>query len=228
MKAHSWNDITVHQWQQITAIFTDLENTDLDMMVKAGAVVLGKTEAEIDGWGMDRIKAMGKEIAFLHVPLEPKPARHIMANGRRYRCIYEIGKMPAARYIEAKHFGQDANANLHKIAASMVIPQKRMLKYGPWMDGKYDAARHSEYAEDMLSAPVTAVLGSVVFFCNVYRLTMLGLQGYMIREMMKQNPGLTMEAAAETYINSCYAMDGIIQPNWSQTLNALRWPKLTI
>ena len=228
MKLRSWNDITVYQWQQITAIFTDLENTDLDMMVKAGAVVLGKTEAEIDSWGMDRIKAMGREIAFLHEPLDPKPARHIIANGRRYRCIYEIGKMPAARYIEAKHFGQDANANLHKIAASMVVPQKRMLKYGPWVDVKYDAAKHSEYAEDMLAAPVTAVLGSVVFFCEVYRNTMFSLQGYMIEQMMKQIPELTMEAAAETYINSCYGMDGITAQNWSQNSSALRWPRLTI
>jgi hypothetical protein len=221
MKPRTWADITVFQWQQLTTIFTDTDNSDLDMIVKAGAVVLGKTEHEIDSWGMDRIKAMGRDIAFLHEPLEPKAARTIDVNGRRYRCIYDIGRMPAARYIESKHFGTDPNGNLHRIAASMVMPQRKLFKWGPWVDDRYDAARHGDYSEDMLAAPVTAVLGSVVFFCEVYRNTMWGLRAFMIRNILKANPTMTEPEAAEMYIRSCIDTDGIIQQNSSLTSNVL-------
>jgi hypothetical protein len=213
MQPKTWSDISVFQWQQLTAIFTDTDNSDLDMIVKAGAVVLGKTEHEIDSWGMDRIKAMGRDIAFLHQQLDPKAVRHIEVNGRRYRCIYDVARLPAARYIESKHFGTDPNGNLHRIAASMVTPQRKLFKWGPWVDDRYDASRHSEYAEDMLAAPVTAVLGSVVFFCETYNLTMWGLRAFMIRSIMKANPDMTEVEAARTYILSCVDTDGTIRPN---------------
>lgn len=221
MQPRTWSDISVFQWQQLTAIFTDTENSDLDMIVKAGAVVLGKTENEIDSWGMDRIKAMGRDIAFLHQQLDPKAVRTIDVNGRRYRCIYDIGRMPAARYIESKHFGTDPNGNLHRIAASMVMPQRKLFKWGPWVDDRYDAARHSEYSEDMLAAPVTAVLGSVVFFCEVYRNTIWGLRAFMIRNILTANPTMSEPEAAEMYIRSCVGTDGIIVPNSSLTSSVL-------
>lgn len=215
MKYRTWADITVFQWQQLTAIFTDTTNSDLDMIVKAGAVVLNTTEHEIDSWEIEKVKELGKSIAFLHEEIKPQPARTIDVNGRRYRCIYDIGRMPAARYIESKHFGTDPNANLHRIAASMVMPQRRMFSWGPWVDDRYDAARHGEYADDMLEAPVTAVLGSVVFFCEVYKNTMWGLRAFMMRNILTRNPTMSEEEAAREWTNLCVGTDGIIRQSWS-------------
>jgi hypothetical protein len=75
--------------------------------------------------------------------------------------------MSYARYIETKFFAEDVTNNLHKIAASMVVPMK--LTWRGWKVAKYDSTKHEEYANDLLSAPFESVYGSLVFFCQVLR-----------------------------------------------------------
>lgn len=220
MKHYTWEDITVFQWQQLMNLYKEEGNSNLDLIVRAGSIVTGKTEHEIDALTMSQINDLGKAMAFIHTDIEPKPRRHIKANGRRYRCIYDVRKMPAARYIEGKHFGQDFHNNLHRLAASMVWPQRRFLKVGPWLDDRYDAARHSEYAEDMLAAPITAVFGSVVFFCEVYLRSISSLQDFMVGAIMKATPTMTREEALGQWMNLCVDLDGTIRQSWSHDWKA--------
>jgi hypothetical protein len=115
--------------------------------------------------------------------------------------------MPAARYIESKVFSKDTLANLHKIAASMVIPQRRNW-FGKWVDDKYDASKHEQYSADMQEAKFVDVYHSLVFFYQVYKNWIEVSQDYMIAEMtktgMKQTEaGLVVELLSKS-------MDGII------------------
>ena len=213
MKCYTWNDINVGQWQQLMTIFGEQGNSALDLIVRPASIIMDRTEHDLDSLTLIEINAIGKDIAFVHTAVEPRGEQYIHARGRRYRCVYDIYRMPAARYIESKVFGQDVHKELHKVAACMVMPQKRNWLFG-WMDDKYDAARHSEYAEDMLHAPIPAVLGSVLFFCEVYLKLIKSSRVYLVAELMKRQI-LPLSQAEDIVNNLCDVMDGIIRPSRS-------------
>jgi len=91
----------------------------------------------------------------------------------------------------------------------MVIPQKR--KFGIWFNEKYDASKHQEYSDDMLTAKFLHVYHSLVFFYQVYRNWIEVSQGYLVKEMT--NKGMTLEQAQEVVLILCSTLDGSIAPN---------------
>jgi hypothetical protein len=207
-----WNNLTLWQYQQIMPIITNPEKdwTELDKEVKLLCIVTGLTEYQIDSLAIEDLKELRKELAFLDEPIEGKPVDFIVINGRRYRMNYDIKNMPAARYIESKVFSKDTLANLHKIAASMVIPQKKTW-FGKWVDDKYDASKHEEYSQDMQEANFIHIYHSLVFFYQVYRNWIEVSRDYMIQEM--KTTGMTTEQAQQVVQLLCESMDGIIPPN---------------
>lgn len=218
MKPKTWHDLTVRQWQALTDLFMEEGNSHIDNIVRSGCIVYDVTEHELDSLTMADLNDLGHRLAFIHTEVPARPVDRIDVNGKRYRCIYDVTKMPAARYIESKVYGQDPNQHLHRIMASMVWPQKRAYRIGPWMDDDYDASRHSEYAEDMLDAPITAVLGSVVFFCDVYLNLISSSRVYFTKVIMQTMRKPRIEA--EDLVNSlCDNLAGIIKPSWSQRMN---------
>lgn len=222
----TWKDINVFQYQQITDLFTNSKDlNDLDLAVKATAIVMDLTEHQIDSLPVDKLKALLEDVKFLHEEIKPEAVKHIQVNGHRYRCIYDVRQMPAARYIESKYFDMDRIGNLHKLAACMIIPQKRNW-LGMWVDDKYDASKHAEYAEDMLAAPIVNVLGSVVFFYQVYNNWIRSSKDYLIREMVMK--GMSKYQAEKVYIHLCELMAGFIKPNWFLNTKPSRWKKFMI
>lgn len=207
-----WNNLTLWQYQQLMPIITNPEKdwTELDKEVKLLCIVTGLTEYQIDSLAIEDLKELRKELAFLDEPIEGKPVDFIVVNGRRYRMNYDIKNMPAARYIESKVFSKDTLANLHKIAASMVIPQKKTW-FGKWVDDKYDASKHEDYAQDMAEANFIHVYHSLVFFYQVYRNWIEVSRDYMIQEMTKA--GMTKEQADSVVLLLCESTGGIIPPN---------------
>jgi hypothetical protein len=226
-KGMTWKDINVFQWQQITELFTkeSKDLTELDLAYKATAIAMDLTENQIDSLPIDQLKPLLEQVKFLHDEIKPEPAKFIQVNGKRYRCIYDVRKMPAARYIESKYFDQDRTGNLHKLAACMVMPQRKNW-LGQWVDDKFDASKHAQYADDMLAAPITAVLGSVVFFYQVYNNWIRNSKDYLIKEMMTQ--GMTRYQAEKLYIHLCEIMDGYIKPSWLLNTKPLGWKKFMV
>lgn len=207
----TWKDINVFQWQQLNDLFLKSKDvTDLDLAISAASICTGLTEHEIDSLPVSDLQPLLKAISFIHEEIKPQPERFIKLKGKRYKCIYDVRKIPAARYIETKHFGKDVNANLHRIAACMVLPMKRTL-FG-WKVVKYDASKHEEYSQDILEAPIAEVLGSVVFFYQVYKNWIKSSKDYLIAEMMTKN--LTKYQAEMVHQSLCSIMDGYTKPNW--------------
>lgn len=207
----TWKDINVFQWQQLNDLFLKSKDvTDLDLAISAASICTGLTEHEIDSLPVSDLQPLLKAISFIHEEIKPQPERFIKLKGKRYKCIYDVRKIPAARYIETKHFGKDVNANLHRIAACMVLPMKRTL-FG-WKVVKYDASKHEEYSQDILEAPIAEVLGSVVFFYQVYKNWIKSSKDYLIAEMMTKN--LTRYQAEMVHQSLCSIMDGYTKPNW--------------
>lgn len=207
-----WNELTLWQYQQIMPILTnpDKDWTELDKEVKLLCIITGMTEQQIDSLSIEDLKELRKELAFLDEPIEGKPVDFIVINGRRYRMNYDIKNMPAARYIESKVFSKDTVANLHKIAASMVIPQKQNW-LRKWVDDKYDASKHEQYASDMSEANFIHIYHSIVFFYQVYRNWIEVSRDYMIREMT--TAGMTTQQAEAVVQLLCESTGGIIPPN---------------
>lgn len=217
----TWQDVTVFQYQQINDLYLNnyekgSDLTDLDISIKVTSILKNMTEHQIDSLPVKELGPLLESISFVHQDIQPQAVDFIKVNGRVYKCIYDVRNIPAARYIESKHFSSDVMGNLHKIFACMVIPQKKTW-FG-WRDDKYDASKHSEYAQDILEAPIVNVLGSVVFFYQVYRLWIKNSKDYLVQQMMEAK--MSKEEAEKGWEALCTIMDGFIKPNWLPILKA--------
>jgi transcriptional regulator of met regulon len=215
----TWSDVTVWQWQQINNLLTKKEDlTELDIAVKSLAILTDRTESQIDSLTIKELNEELKEITFISTTEpQPKPVDFIKIGKRKYRCIYDIRQMPYSRYLETKFFGDDVVNNLHRIGASMVRPMKWTWR-GYKLD-KYDASKHEDYAEDLLSAPFEQVYGSVVFFCQVFSDSIKSLSDFFKKELISQGMSI-MEAEMSVEI-LCNAMDGFIKLPSSQSMKEL-------
>lgn len=220
----TWKDINVFQWQQIVDLFTQSKDlTESELAIKLVSILKKMTEYQISSLPPSELNTLLKSIDFIHEEIKPEPSKYIKVNGRKYKCIYDVRNIPSARYIETKHFAKDINGNVNKIAASMVTPMKKTI-FG-WKEDKYDPSKHEEYANDMLEAPIVNVLGSVVFFCLVYRNWIKASQDYLISEMMEK--GITKYQAEVLYQTLCSTMDGYIRPSWWLSSRESLWKRLT-
>lgn len=205
-----WNNISVWQYQNIVKTLANKEADEIDKSFKLIGIVYNMTENQVDSLTQAEYKAKLKECDFLNSMPEGKPVQIIKVNGKRYRPIYDVTKMPFGRYVESKAFVGDIYGNLHKLGATMVMPQKRNW-LGLWVDDKYDAGKHEEYAEDMLQANFQDVYFSLVFFYQVFRNWIEVTRDYLVAKMMIT--GQTKEQCSQVVTDLCNILDGIIQPN---------------
>jgi hypothetical protein len=208
----TWNELTVWQYQQIYPIVTKPEKdwTTLDVESKLVGIIFNLTDTQVDSLSVKQFNNLKATLDFLDDKIEGKPVKYTEVNGKRYKFIYDVQQIKAARYIETKVFSTDLVGNLHKLAASMVMPQRKTW-WGKWVDDTYDAAKHSEYAEDLQGANFMHVYQSIVFFYQVYRNWIEVSQAYLVKEMMKQ--GMTSELALKGVQTLCEILDGSIAPN---------------
>jgi len=156
----TWQDLNLFQYQQLVNALK-IED-DIDKTVKLISIVTSKTENEVLSMSIADFNKAKESLNFLANDVEGKPVKYIDVNGKRYKCIYDVRNIPAARYIESKVYGADLVTNIHKLAATMVMPMKKTL-FG-WRLDKYDASKHEEYAQDMLEAKFVDVYHSAIFF----------------------------------------------------------------
>ena len=208
----TWNELTVWQYQQIYPIVTKPEKdwTNLDVESKLVGIIYNLTETQVDSLTIQQFNNLRGTLDFLDNKIEGKPVKYTQVNGKRYRFVYDVQQIKAARYIESKVFSTDLINNLHKLAASMVMPQRKTW-YGKWVDDKYDAAKHSEYAADLQASNFIHIYHSVVFFYQVYRNWIEVTKDYLVTEMT--NKGMTKEVADQVVQTLCETLDGSIAPN---------------
>jgi hypothetical protein len=220
----TWNDLTVWQYQQIYPIVTKPEKdwTTLDVESKLVGIIFNLTDTQVDSLSVKQFNNLKATLDFLDDKIEGKPVKYTEVNGKRYKFIYDVQQIKAARYIETKVFSTDLVGNLHKLSASMVMPQRKTW-WGKWVDDKYDAAKHSEYAEDLQAANFMHVYQSIVFFYHVYRNWIEVIQGYLIQEM--RSKGMSLEQAQEVVQILCSTLDGSIAPNLLPTTKILQLTK---
>ncbi len=213
----TWKDINVFQWQQLAELQASKDELTADeLSIKTVAIITNMTEQQIQAMSERKLFKMASKLKFLQNKFDVKHVDYIHTKTRRYRCVYDIKGMPTARYIESKHFAAKFDENIHRIAASMVIPQKRTW-WGKWVDDQYQAEKHEQYADDLLTAPITEVLGSTVFFCHAYRNWIKVSKGYLIWQMMMTAKMSRLQAEI-VYQGLCSVLDGYIKPLLSQNM----------
>ena len=205
-----WNNISVWQYQNIVKTLANKQDDEIEKSFKLIGIVYNMTENQVDSLTQAEYKAKLKECDFLNSLPEGKPVKVIKVNGKRYRLIYDVTRMPFGRYVESKAFVGDIYGNLHKLGATMVMPQKRNW-LGLWVDDKYDAAKHEDYADDILQANFQDVYFSLVFFYQVFRNWIEVTKDYLVTKMMMT--GQTKEQCSQVVADLCNILDGIIQPN---------------
>ena len=216
----NWKDLTLYQYQRL--IEANEIQHPIDRLDRQIAIVNNWTATQVDNLSVEKYNEEVKKIEFLNVEPEGKPVKYIDVNGKRYKCIYDVRKMPSARYLENKAFQTDLVANLHKLAASMVLPMKRTL-WG-WKEDKYDTLNHSIYAEDMEQARFVDVFHSIVFFYHVYRIWIEVSKDYLMEVAKKKG----MQEAEKAIADFLSIMDGNIPPHKLQNTIVSRLAKHTI
>ena len=163
----TWENVNVYQFQLLTAL---KEEDELENDIKLVSILYNLTEKQVEAMPIQEFNEKKKEVLFFYTDELPyKTKKYIKANGNFYRFIPDIRQIRVGgtgRYITTKYFQRDVVQNLHKIAASMVLPQKK--SWLGFRDAKYVDQDHDLYAQDLLQAPITEVYGMVVFFCKVY------------------------------------------------------------
>jgi len=202
----SWDKINVFQYQQLVPALGIEDATDQNMRLIA--ILNGWTENQVDSLSVEEYANEKAKIGFLSEPIEGKPVKYIKVNGKRYKCVYDVRKLPSGRYIESKVFSVELVTNLHKLAASMVIPMRKTI-FG-WREDKYDASRHEEYATDLLEARFVDVYHSIVFFYQVYRNWMEITKDYLIQKIVEM--GKSHSEAEKEVQNLLNILDGSIAP----------------
>jgi hypothetical protein len=219
-----WNNISVWQYQNIVKTLANKDDDDIDKSYKLIGIVYNMTENQVDSLTQAEYTAKLKECDFLNTMPEGKPVKVIKVNGKRYRLIYDVTRMPFGRYVESKAFVGDIYGNLHKLGATMVMPQKKNW-FGLWVDDKYDASKHEDYADDILQANFQDVYFSLVFFYQVYRNWIEVTRGYLVTKMMMT--GQTKAQCNQVVTDLCSILDGIIQPNLLPITKILELSKST-
>lgn len=181
----NWNDLTVRQYQQLYKVLKQTDKTNLDILTEIISICEGYPIDEIDSWPFKKLIEKEQDYKFLEkLDFDKTAKKYIEANGKRYKFVHEITEIPAARYIEAKHFlkGEFVD-DIHYLMASCVKPMRKTWR--GWVEQKYDAKFHSQYAADMLNAKFVDVHNCVVFFYLLYVELIKSLHPYLTKELEK-------------------------------------------
>jgi hypothetical protein len=214
----NWKHVTVRQYQQLVEI-GKMELSEDDATTEAIAALSRMTINEVRQLPQATRMRWRKRIQFINDAIKPKPKRYIKVNGRVYANDIDVKRMPCARYIECKYFGQDIIGNMHKLAAVMVRPLKRT-----WIGYKrleYDTLNFETYCEDMLDLPVEVALGIMVFFCQKLNPLMMNLQDYLANQVKAKT--MTATQSEVIFIRFKNNMDGFTRQLWSHRTTISHW-----
>ena len=211
----TWTELTVGQYQQLYKVLKQTDKTNLDILTEIISICEGYHIDEIDSWAFKDLIEKEKDYKFLEkLDFDKTAKKYIDANGKRYKFVHEITEIPAARYIEAKHFlkGEFID-DIHYLMASCVKPMRKTWR--GWVEDKYDAKLHSQYAADMLRAKFVDVHNCVVFFYLLYVELIKSLRPYLTKELAKVT---TAENLDQIVTALQQITDGFIVPSRLQNL----------
>ena len=189
----TWKDVTVELYQEYVALsLKAMDSDDFEQVhnfnLRLVALFNNITIRQVELMRTDELKQKLTELAFLNEEIPEQPTKRIKVNGNYYRFVFDARKVrnipdlakfsKAGDVVSIKQFSQDFVNNLHKIAASLIVPQRKIC--GFYFDKKYNYFEHEKYATDLLDAPITALYGYCLFFCRVFEQQTKTLVDYLV------------------------------------------------
>lgn len=209
----TWKDISVFQYQQIFEV-NSMELDDLEKTIKMASIITSQTETHIRTLPVVEFQKLIEQMDFLNQKIEFRKVDVIKVNGKRYKCNYDVKQLATGRYIEIKFFVADFEHNIHKVAASMVIPMKK--NFMKWELDKYDPDKHDEYANDLQMASVEEVMGSLVFFYLKLKKWIKDSVDYLMKELTKK--GMKKKTLMKVFPHFFVTLDGYINAHLLQNM----------
>lgn len=214
----NWQNVTVQQFQELDILRQESASLDPAFVVfRLVEIFYNMSPSEVDSLTIEQLNDKAAALDFLSAMPDFPAERHTFVNGRRYRFVYDVRQIRAARNLEVKQYSQGGFIpNIHKMAASMVVPQKRN-RMSLWRDAPYNAAHHEQYSTDLRQAPITAIYGSALFFCNLFKELIPIIADYLVSSL----PMEMREEAKRLLVASSAILDGSITPQLLQSLSGL-------
>jgi hypothetical protein len=208
-KINSWQDITVGQFIDLTALSQQKVTDEVEHADMAIQILYEMTPKEVGDLPLEKFKEFAKNAtSIMTSQITGKPRKFIRGSKRKYKIEYNPKKLTQRQFVEIQYFSEQMIPNMHYILASIV---RRVGTFGTLEPNV--AANHEEIANDLLEAKITDVYNTCVFFCKLYLNSLTHIQGYLIHEMMEK--GSTKQQAQTLLSNSINAMAGLItQKNW--------------
>ena len=148
------------------------EKDEVDKDMEICAILSKRTLTDIEAMTLGEYKELKKLVSFVY---SKPPVAKARQTWKRYRFIYDIAKINTGMFVSVQYFlAGGIEKNLHNLAACIVKP----------LFGKYDAKKHEKYANDLKDAPLVYILSSMLFFCELFKNTLLA----MALEANKKNP----------------------------------------
>lgn len=140
------------------------------------------------------------------------PKQYVRIGKNIYRFNYNLAKLPmnTGRYIETATFVSNLNENIHKILATMAIPMKITICGLRPKDERY--WNHEDIANDMLKLNFQDGYQSCVFFCKIFKESMINSNTYF--KTISENPEMHRQ-----FLNNLQEIsDGYTMQSWFRSL----------
>jgi hypothetical protein len=175
-----WKDIKLTQLQQLNSLPN--EGDEIELMVNQLAVLLNKTNDEIENTPVDNLLAEFKLWGFLKDLPEQKRVDIIEINGRKYG-LCDFSKITLAQLIDGEaYFEAGLMQNMHKLFGVIYLP---ITKYS-MITKKYELEEYSPNEErdnDFLDVTMDKLYPTMLFFYHIVKTYLIGSQTSLVEHM---------------------------------------------
>ena len=127
-----YSSISIFKWQKIREVVNE-NLSDIDTQVRIISIIYGMSEQKVLALPMSKYNKLANGITFLLKSPEAhtNPARTIKINKQKYTIIKDGNEMTAAQFIDYNSWvKEDADANLHHILATFLVPRGKDYAQG--------------------------------------------------------------------------------------------------
>lgn len=201
----SFDELTVGQYQEINLIIQE-NNDPIERHIKLLACLGNTTIEEVEKHTPKQIKEFVKAVEFVYAPdtISKEIVKRFVLKNRLVGPVIGAEKLTAGQILTLKHLEKEDNlvGLLHEMLACLYVELDALGFPKP-----YDASKHKQMAEDMKSAKLGDVYGTLFFYSSILEKSSPIIQIYLskatqtINETMpevmdwaKKNPQLLKEA----------------------------------
>ena len=170
----SWNEVTISQFKEIS----ELDKKSKDYALNIISILLDKDPEEIRKYDSVSANKIMRHLEWSMItPSQEFYKQEIEIDGIMYRMIENINRFSGGEWWDMENYLLDFENNMHFIFAMIYRPE----------GDKYSTVTLRQRAELFLEkGMIGEMYGSLVFFSNVAKRSMMTTQDYLISQMSQR------------------------------------------